>query len=86
MAARPLLIECERCGQQQCVERAGRFRDKDYTELQHEYFWLEFLLVNALIELVRQLPSHKWDSDDEIEATARQLRWELLDEREVVAS
>ena len=84
MAARPLLVECERCGQRASVERAGRFQDEDYIRLSHEYHWLEFLLVNALTELVRKLPSHKWDTDDEIEATARQLRWELIDEREVI--
>lgn len=34
---RTLEVECERCGAQQHVERAGRYRDEDYLELWHEY-------------------------------------------------
>ena len=38
---KPLTMECERCGQEHTVQRAGRFSDDDYLELHHEYMALE---------------------------------------------
>lgn len=37
----PLVVQCPRCGQEQSVERASRFREEDYYELWHEYAELE---------------------------------------------
>lgn len=33
--------QCERCGLEAVLERAGRFRDEDYHELLQDYFALE---------------------------------------------
>ena len=37
----PLIVRCERCGQEASVERAGWFSDEDYAELLQEYMALD---------------------------------------------
>lgn len=39
--------ECERCGLEAVLERAGRFRDEDFYELLQDYFALEIELRQA---------------------------------------
>lgn len=36
--------QCERCGLEAVLERAGRFRDEDFYELLQDYFALERIL------------------------------------------
>lgn len=48
---RPLLLECDRCGQPHSVERAGRFSDADFLELHHEHQALEAAYRREVLRL-----------------------------------
>lgn len=41
MSRKSLTVECQRCGNEQTVERAGRYRDEDYYDLWADYMRLE---------------------------------------------
>jgi hypothetical protein len=38
---RTLTVQCDRCGLEHTVERAGRYADQDFLELWHEHMELE---------------------------------------------
>lgn len=49
--------ECERCGQEAVLERAGRYRDEDYVELFRAHMELEQAMRG--VQAIRQRTEHE---------------------------
>jgi hypothetical protein len=50
---RTLTVQCDRCGLEHTVERAGRYADQDFLELWHEHMELEAEYKAQRTELAR---------------------------------
>ena len=62
--SKTLLVECERCGHQHTVERAGRFRDEDFYELFHDYSDLEAESKRVIARLELELAKALRDAQE----------------------
>ena len=77
--ARPLVIECDRCGEQMQIERASRFREQDYYELWREYMALDADFRTACVGMARGWTDMKWATEEEIEALGLRLYRTFMD-------
>lgn len=54
----PLTVQCDRCGQQQQVERASHFRESDYEELFRDF--CELQMLHKATEQLMQTLLRQW--------------------------